>query len=92
MCVFVMNVLCNDTYSEKCKIKKSVNVTLIVFIMKWNIVFHFIFLHYLSEPTKLASSHTKGLQTRVILLMGTSGMKVVFMHTSDYTKCRLAVP
>lgn len=56
-----MNVLCNDTYSEKCKKKKkSVNVTLIVFIMKWNIVFHFLFLHYLSEPTKLASTILKG--------------------------------
>lgn len=40
--------------------KKSVNVTLIVFIMKWNIVFHFLFLHYLSEPTKLASTILKG--------------------------------
>ena len=68
------------------------NKTVIILIMKCNIVFHFIFLNYLSEPTECSSTPTKWLQTRVTLLVDVSSMKVVFMHTSDYMKHGPAVP
>lgn len=60
--------------------------------MKCNVVFYFIFLNYLSEPSKFTSTPTKQLQTRVTLLVGVLGRKVVFMHTSDYMKYRSAAP